>query len=87
MVGDAEWTPSLGTSHGAAGIYGPPDLGFPEDGVVAQGAVDAPGWVFGEIDPAKVERVRVEGSVFNHRHWDEQGAAVTLPVVEVVDLR
>jgi predicted amidohydrolase len=87
VVGDAEWTPSLGTSHGAAGIYGPPDLGFPADGVVAMGAMDAPGWVFGEIDPAKVARVRREGAVFNYRHWDEQGAAVTLPVVEVVDLR
>ncbi|RYY34816.1 MAG: amidohydrolase [Sphingomonadales bacterium] len=87
VVGDAEWTPSLGTSHGAAGIYGPPDLGFPADGVVAIGAMDAPGWVFGEIDPDKVARVRREGSVFNYRHWDEQGAAVTLPVVEVVDLR
>ncbi|MCA1199909.1 carbon-nitrogen hydrolase family protein [Sphingomonas sp. R647] len=87
VVGDAEWTPSLGTSHGAAGIYGPPDLGFPADGVVARGAVDAPGWVFGEIDPEKVARVRRKGSVFNYRHWDEQGATVTLPVVEVVDLR
>lgn len=87
VVGDAEWTPSLGTSHGAAGIYGPPDLGFPADGVVAIGAMDAPGWVFGEIDPDKVARVRREGSVFNYRHWDEQGATVTLPVVEVVDLR
>lgn len=87
VVGEAEWTPSLGTSHGAAGIYGPPDLGFPADGVVAMGAMDAPGWVFGEIDPAKVARVRAEGAVFNHAHWGEQGAAVTLPVVEVVDLR
>lgn len=87
VVGDAEWTPSLGTSHGAAGIYGPPDLGFPEDGVVAQGVVDAPGWVFGEIDPARVERVRCEGAVFNHAHWGEQGARIPLPPVERVDLR
>lgn len=87
VVGEAEWTPSLGTSHGAAGIYGPPDLGFPADGVVAMGAMDAPGWVFGEIALAKVTRVRAEGSVFNHRHWDEQGAGVTLPAVEVVELR
>lgn len=87
VVGEAAWTPSLGTSHGAAGIYGPPDLGFPADGIVAQGELDRPGWVFGEIDLAKVERVRREGAVFNHAHWAQQGASVALPPVVRVDLR
>jgi predicted amidohydrolase len=87
VIGEAEWTPSLGTSHGAAGIFGPPDLGFPADGIVAQGELDRPGWVFGEIDPARVERVRREGAVFNHAHWNEQGGSVTLPRVELLDLR
>lgn len=89
VVGDAEWTPSLDISHGAAGIFGPPDLGFPEDGIVAEGVLDAPGWVFGEIDLDKVAEVRRAGSVFNHAHWEEQlaGVAVKLPQAEVVDLR
>lgn len=89
VVGAALWTPSLDVSHGAAGIFGPPDLGFPDDGVVAQGAVDAPGWVYGEIDLDKVARVRREGAVFNHAHWREQpgGAPLTLPPAERVDLR
>lgn len=86
VIGEAEWTPSLGTSHGAAGIYGPPDLGFPDDGVVAQGEIDRPGWVFGEIDLAKVERVRRKGAVFNHAHWAEQGGGA-LPAVDRIDLR
>jgi predicted amidohydrolase len=88
VIGDAEWTPSLGTSHGAAGVYGPPDLGFPDDGVVAMGVLDRPGWVFGEIDRDKVAAVRVAGAVFNHTHWGEQmPQAIGLPEVEVVDLR
>lgn len=90
VVGDAEWTPSLGTSHGAAGVFGPPDLGFPADGVVALGAMDVPGWTFATIDPAAVARVRTEGAVFNHAHWAEQlprGTATALPPVVRVDLR
>lgn len=89
VVGVAEWTPSLDVSHGAAGIYGPPDLGFPEDGVVAQGTVDAPGWVFGEVDLDAVARVRREGAVFGFAHWGEQlgGAGVASPVADLIDLR
>jgi predicted amidohydrolase len=91
VVGDAEWTPSLDASHGAAAIFGPPDLGFPDNGIVAQGELDVPGWVFGEVDLDKVERVRREGSVFNHAHWEEQpgGAPVERlsDRVEIVDLR
>ena len=91
VVGEALWTPSLDVSHGAAGIFGPPDLGFPDDGVVAQGVVDAPGWVFGEVDLDAVARVRREGAVFGHAHWGEQlgaaGVAAVAGGLEVVDLR
>jgi predicted amidohydrolase len=89
VVGEALWTPSLDVSHGAAGIFGPPDLGFPADGVVAQGAVDAPGWVFGEVDLDAVARVRREGAVFGFAHWGEQlgGAEVSPFIAEVEDLR
>jgi predicted amidohydrolase len=87
VVGEAGWTPSLDVSHGAAGIFGPPDLGFPDDGIIAQGEIDQPGWVFGKVDPAAVERVRRTGAVFNHALWAEQGASVALPPVRIVDLR
>jgi predicted amidohydrolase len=89
VVGVAEWAPSLDVSHGAAGIYGPPDLGFPEDGIVAQGQLDVPGWVYGEIDLDKVAEVRRAGAVFNHAHWGEQCGrdALPSPRAEIVDLR
>lgn len=91
VVGEALWTPSLDVSHGAAAIFGPPDLGFPEDGVVAQGVVDAPGWVFGEVDLDAVAAVRRGGSVFGFAHWGEQLAdhavAGVASGVELVDLR
>lgn len=91
VVGEALWTPSLDVSHGAAGVFGPSDLGFPDDGVVARGVVDAPGWVFGEVDLDAVARVRREGAVFGFRHWGEQLAGGDVGAVtggvEVVDLR
>jgi predicted amidohydrolase len=60
--------------HGAAAIYGPPDLGFPETGVLAQGDLNAPGWVTADIDRTAIARVRRSGAVFNHAHWPESAS-------------
>ncbi|MBF9031129.1 amidohydrolase [Rhodobacterales bacterium HKCCE3408] len=73
-VGAAPWSPSIDDNRGAAAIYGPPDLGFPETGVLAEGGFDAPGWVMAEIDRATIARVRTEGRVLNHAHWPESAA-------------
>ena len=81
-VGEAPWCPSLDSNRGAAGVYGPPDLGFPDNGIVALGELDKPMWLFAEVSLDKVDQVRAEGAVFNHRHWDEQfeGATAKLQV-------
>ncbi len=84
-VGNAPWCPSLDENRGAAGIYGPPDLGFPENGILAMGEMDKPMWQFAEIDPENVTRVRNEGAVFNHNHWQEQPTASQF-TVERTDL-
>jgi hypothetical protein len=34
--------------------------------------LNEPQWVFADINPAAVERVRREGAVLNHAHWREQ---------------
>ena len=86
-VGAAAWSPAVDANRGAAGIYGPPDMGMPDDGVIAQGTVDAAQWLFGEIDLARVVDLRANGGVLNARHWAEQPGAMPLPAVEVVDLR
>lgn len=72
LVGDAPWSPAIDTNVGAAGIYAPPDLGFPEDGVLAIGRMNEPGWVFADVDTARIATVREQGQVLNHRHWREQ---------------
>ncbi len=80
-VGLAEWSPAVDENHGAAGIYGPPDLGFAECGVEALGAMDAAQWLFGTIDLTKIEEVRRAGAVFNFAHWTEQPGSGALPQV------
>ena len=69
--GDAPWLATLDENRGHAGVYGPVDRGFAEDGVVVEGAPDRPGWVFAALDPAALERARAGGAVRNHRDWPE----------------
>lgn len=78
-VGEAPWSPAVDRNHGAAGVYGPPDLGFPADGVVAIGPLNEPQWLFADVELSAVARVRREGAVLNHAHWPEQPGAAPLP--------
>jgi predicted amidohydrolase len=71
-VGDAPWSPAVDENVGAAAIYGPPDLGFPPTGVLAEGVLNAPGWVMGDVTLEQIRAVRDGGNVFNRAHWPEQ---------------
>jgi predicted amidohydrolase len=68
-VGEAPWLGTLDVNTGRAGIYGPVDRGFAEDGVVAEGEYGAPGWLYADLDPARLARVREDGAVRNERSW------------------
>jgi predicted amidohydrolase len=68
-VGDAPWLATLDANRGYAAVFGPVDRGFPEDGVIARGALDAGQWVHAVLDPARLEHVRAEGGVRNFRDW------------------
>jgi len=81
LVGAAPWSPAIDMNTGTAGVYGPPDRGFPEDGVIAQGQLDVPGWIYARIDPAQTREVRRDGQVLNLRHWPE--GSVTAAVERV----
>lgn len=86
-VGTAEWSPAVDVNRGAAAIYGPPDWGMPEDGVLAVGVEGESQWVFAEIDIARVAELRADGGVLNALHWMEQPGASPLPPVELVLMR
>jgi predicted amidohydrolase len=71
-VGLAPWSPAVDVNVGAAAVYVPPDLDFPDDGVLAIGERDQPGWVHAEIDLDRLARCRRDGDVLNARDWPEQ---------------
>ncbi len=68
-VGLAPWSATLDVNRGYAGAFGPVDRGFPEDGILARGALDAPDMVLVRLDPARLAAVRAEGGVRNHADW------------------
>ena len=78
LVGEAPWSPAVDVNVGRAAIYTPPDRGFPDDGIAAEGAANQPGWVYGNIDLAKVKSVREAGQVLNYLHWPEQTGRIRL---------
>jgi predicted amidohydrolase len=68
-VGDAPWCGALDRNRGYAAAFGPVDRGFPEDGVLARGVLDAPDFVYADLDPARLDAVRTDGAVRNHASW------------------
>ena len=73
-VGNADWSPAIDENRGAAAIYAPADGFWPESGVLAEGAMDAPGWVKAVVDLDLVAESRRNGRVLPFRHWDESAA-------------
>lgn len=79
-VGLCDFCPAVDENVGSAAIYGPPDQGFPETGIFAQTALNTPGWALAEVSRDAIARVRREGGVLNHLHWDEQAARIAAGV-------
>lgn len=84
LIADAPWTYAVEDAHGRAGIYAPSDDGLPEDGIVAQGEWNAPGWLVTALDLGLIRHVRVDGHVLN---WRDRVAGQERPTpAEVVSL-
>jgi predicted amidohydrolase len=72
LVGNAEWSEAVDINVGAAAIYTPVDRGFPENGILSVGTINAVQWVIAEISPNECATVREQGQVFNYRDWPLQ---------------
>lgn len=85
-IGNADGVPTFGRCVGFAGIYGPPDLGPRESGVIAQGQEGQAGWVYGDLDLTAIDRIRGGKAVANSIEWTAHvkiGPAVRAPFEEV----
>ena len=71
-IGNAPWSIAVDENYGAAGVFAPPDVGFPSDGVVAMGALNEPQWLYATLDPKRLNTVRTKGQVLNFQDWNQQ---------------
>lgn len=76
LVGNAPWSEAVDVNIGSAGIYTPVDRGFPDNGILAAGDLNAVQWVFGEVSLSACAVVREQGQVFNYRDWPLQKALI-----------
>lgn len=86
LIADAMWTYAVEDAHGRAAIYAPSDHGLPDDGVVAQGEWNAPGWLVRDLDFAVTRNVRADGHVLNWRDRVAGQARVTSAQVVPLDV-
>lgn len=86
-VGDAPWSPAVDFNAGAAGIYVPSEQGVSDDGVLAQGKLNASEWVSAKIDLARLRHIRETGEMRNYADWSNQpGSPMSGVKVERVSL-
>ena len=74
VVGATTWLDALDVTVGAAGVFTPVDAGFPDDGILAEGALDTAGWLVADLDLAAIHRTRWEGQTANFHDWPRQDA-------------
>ncbi|MFM8342034.1 MAG: carbon-nitrogen hydrolase family protein [Methylomonas sp.] len=72
LVGNAEWSEAVDVNCGAAAIYTPVDRGFPNHGILSIGEYNQTQWVYADLDLAAIDKVRLEGQVFNYKDWPKQ---------------
>jgi predicted amidohydrolase len=77
LVGAVDWSEAIDVNMGAASVFTPVDYGFPSDGILAQGEMNQPQWLFAELDLAHVDAVRHDGQVINYRDWNHQWPVYT----------
>jgi predicted amidohydrolase len=84
-TGAAPWNPAVDANIGAAAIYGPPDMGFPDTGVLAEGVLNEPAWVYADVSLEAIRAVRADGRVLNVQHWDEQAGRIEAVTTVTMD--
>lgn len=86
-VGDAPWCLTVDYNEGIGGIYVPAEASVSDTGVLAEGRLSEPGWIFADIDLGALNALCATGEMRNFDDWGAQlGAAPLAHHVEVVVL-
>ena len=75
-VGACDFCPAVDVNTARASIYGPPDRGFPENGIFAETDLNVSGWAIADVSLDAIHDLRRDGGVLNHMHWPEQVAGI-----------
>jgi predicted amidohydrolase len=87
-IGDAEWCVAVDHNNGMAGVYAPAEAGLSDTGVLAEGMLNQPGWVYADVALDELRRIRTLGEMRNSADWPLQpGAPALAPHVDVISLR
>lgn len=74
-IGDAPWSAAVDFNTGSAGIFVPAEFGVSDNGVLAEGRVNQPGWVAATINLHHLRQLRHGGEMRNFTDWLEQPGA------------
>lgn len=65
LIGKASWCDFIDMNTGQSALFSPPDIGFPEDGILSEAQINIPMTVQAELSFAKLTHVRLQGEVQN----------------------
>lgn len=65
LIGKASWCDFIDVNSGRSAIYCPADIGFPEEGTLAQASLNTPMLIHAELSWNKLEHVRLQGEMHN----------------------
>jgi predicted amidohydrolase len=86
-VGESTWSPAVDFNSGAAGVYVPAEASISDTGILAEGALNAPGWVHATVDLDALDRFADAGEMRNRTDWRLQpGGTPELPPATIVSL-
>src|SRR5262249_26927773 len=85
-VGEAPWSAALDVNFGAGAVFAPPDRAVPANGILIEGPLNVPRWIYADLDLDALARVREDGEVLNAKRWGLQPGASPLPLPEIIRL-
>jgi predicted amidohydrolase len=86
-VGDSAWSPAVDYNNGAAGIYVPAERELSDTGILAEGGLNAPGWVHATVDLAALAGLVDRGEMHNRADWRLQpGGTQSPPAATIASL-